>query len=255
MWISLAKILNTDHWAEDLENIEDEGDSTVKPRVLYKTYVSGGDDGEFLYLFDDIPTIPSHGLNVIEYAYSRHHINSTQGEFEINNGHKLYHTEPKSLSNILESLKASYSDIIVISRLEMCPCCSRLLIGTFQSKREGGGSFPNNFFVISKNILEDFKEQNVDKIKQFLQALKEESLNPALFDTRKRDNMEKRIFQHKFRSIDDLKTFLFLPSLDIDALHGLYTCLRIHMNIEKIEEGLAPHGGTHNTLAQLVYEE
>lgn len=255
LWEILAKILNTSRWINNLESIEDDEYTGFNPGVLYTTYVSGGGGSESLYLFDNIPIIPSFNLNVIDYAYSRRHIHSMQGEFIINNGHKLYHTEPKSLSNILESLNASYSDIIIVSRLEMCPCCSRLLIGTFMSKLEKRELFPNNFFVISHNLLEEFKNQNIEKIREFLQDLKKFSLTPELFNVRKRNNIEIKLFQQDFRSIEELKTFLDLSSVDVEPLDQLYTCLRIHWKITQIEQDLIPHGEKHNILAQLIYKE
>ncbi len=255
---SLSTILTEPNWKVTLEDIEDT--SITSPSVSYQRYTSGGEDGEGLYLFENTPIIPSNQQNVLEYAYSKRDIQSKQGIFLINNGQKLHHTEPKALSRILElSQNSNPRHVIIISHLDMCPCCSRLLIGTFQSKRQSiVDSFPTTFFVISQSVLREFEDENKLRIRDYLEKVETHTTDSAKFQRNRTYNVENKIIQNDIDNIEKLKAFLAIPRdkriPDLENnLNLLHKCLIINKRIKQIMDDLHPHGQTHNTLIQLIY--
>lgn len=116
-------------------------------------FLSGGDDGENLGIFNT-------EKDLISQTYSLRHIGSIHGQFLMENGHNLYHTEPKAISMLLEKMSTvdnHISDVLMISKLKMCEFCSELLL-RFMEKYKNNLNI--NLIVLSYDQFNLWTEKN-----------------------------------------------------------------------------------------------
>ncbi len=103
--------------------------------IINIDYKSGDNgDAEELYIFE------GDYQQSVRQAYSQVNLGSNQGQFIIDNGFFLYHTEPKAISRVLRTIDEIDDDrliknIVLISQKPMCHCCSRLLLYLLQTQR------------------------------------------------------------------------------------------------------------------------
>lgn len=112
-------------------------------------YTSGAEGGETDYLF-------AHQIPQIVEAYSGLPIEN-QGAFQIQNGVSFHHTEPKALDYLLGQIYAPQPaqppvrNVLLISRLPLCACCTRLLLSVLNHRRAA----PQNIVIMSHDEFRD----------------------------------------------------------------------------------------------------
>ena len=113
-------------------------------------YISGNNNDA-----DRLSVCNANNRTSVQYGYSQTNLNSDQGQFIIDNGFLLYHTEPKAISELLDQIDNTqfpgdlpFINALLISRKPMCHCCARLLLDILNHRR----SMIQNIIVMSHAI-------------------------------------------------------------------------------------------------------